>query len=59
MEGMEVIHPLLTLALDGDQWSTSVLGRFNPPPPPLVAVVLTEQNAVWAPEPVWTFQRWK
>jgi hypothetical protein len=55
--GVEVQpHSFLTMALDGGEWSASQPGHFTPSKEPLVA---TEQEAEWAPEPVWTLQRSK
>jgi hypothetical protein len=47
----------VTSALDGLEWSASLLGGFTPggknPPPP----VPIESEAAWAPEPVWKLWR--
>jgi hypothetical protein len=40
-------YSYLTSALDGGEWSASRPGRALPPVP-------IEQEAWWAPEPVWT-----
>jgi hypothetical protein len=42
---------ILTLILDGGEWSASCPSCFTPREQPLVP---TGQEAGWAPEPVWT-----
>jgi len=53
--GVEVyVHAFLTLSVDGDKWSAARPGHFT------LREELTkriEQEAGWAPEPVWT--RWR
>jgi hypothetical protein len=43
----------LTLSLDGGKWSALGLCRFALGE----ALVLTQYEVLWAPEPVWTLQR--
>jgi len=48
------LHTFLTSALDGDEWSGSRPGHFIPRER---VPLLIEQEAGWAPEPVWMFWR--
>jgi hypothetical protein len=46
--------PFLTSTLDGSDWSASRSGRFTSGE---ITIVLTGQEAGWAPESVWTLWR--
>jgi len=46
------LHSFLTTSVDGGERSTSFLGRCTPRKG---TPLLTEYEAVWAPEPVWSF----
>jgi hypothetical protein len=48
------LQSFLTSALDGGDWSNSRLGRFTHKRKTLVP---TQQDAGWAPAPIWTFRK--
>lgn len=49
-------HPFLTLALEGGEWLTTSPSHFTTPTPERKPASI-EQEAVWAPVPVWTSLR--